>query len=196
MARRLVEVFRANGVRTILEAGCGSGRDALFYAREGFEVTGTEISENALRWARDRAETEGLRLSLRRDDLAETGLPPEAFDASVAIHLIHLHPAPVRQTLVNQLWRLTRDGGLIAMANYSINEAGYTTWEPALEPHTRRNPRGKLIHFFEEAELRALLPPDRFDLLTFEEVDLAEVPDGGPLTHREWLVIARKIRAC
>ena len=196
VARRLMEVFRAHGVRTVLEAGCGSGRDALFYAREGFEVTGTEISENALRWARDRAETEGLRLSLRRDDLAETGLPPEAFDASVAIHLIHLHPAPVRQTLVNQLWRLTRDGGLIAMANYSVNEAGYATWEPALEPHTRRNPRGKLIHFFEEAELRALLPPDRFDLLTFEEVELAEVPDSGPVTHREWLVIARKIRAC
>jgi SAM-dependent methyltransferase len=196
VARRLAEVFRAQRVRTILEAGCGTGRDALFYAREGFEVTGTEISENALRRAGERAETEGLRLTLVRDDLAETSLPPRAFDASVAIHLIHLHPAPVRQTLVNQMWRLTRDGGLIAMTNYSTNEAGYSTWEPALEPNTRRNPRGKLIHFFEEAELRALLPPDRFDLLTFQEVDLAEVPDGGPVTHREWLVIARKVRAC
>jgi cyclopropane fatty-acyl-phospholipid synthase-like methyltransferase len=183
-------------VRTILEAGCGSGRDALFYAREGFEVTGTEISENALRWARGRAQAEGLRITSLHDDLTETKLPRDSFDAAVAIHLIHLHLAPARQTLVNQLWRLTRDGGLIAMANYSINEAGYTTWEPALEPHTRRNPRGKLIHFFEEAELRALLPPDRFDLLTFEEVGLAEVPDSGPVTHREWLVIARKIRAC
>lgn len=196
VARRLVEVFRTHGVRTILEAGCGSGRDALFYAREGFEVTGTEISENALRWARARAEAEGLRITSLHDDLTATKLPRDSFDAAVAIHLIHLHLAPVRQTLVNQLWRLTRDGGLIAMANYSINEAGYTTWEPTLEPHTRRNPRGKLIHFFEEAELRALLPPDRFDLLTFEEVDLAEVPDSGPVTHREWLVIARKIRAC
>lgn len=196
VARRLVEVFRTHGVRTILEAGCGSGRDALFYAREGFEVTGTEISENALRWARERAQAEGLRITSLHDDLTETKLPRDSFDAAVAIHLIHLHLAPVRQTLVNQLWRLTRDGGLIAMANYSINEAGYTTWEPALEPHTRRNPRGKLIHFFEEAELRALLPPDRFDLLTFEEVGLAEVPDSGPVTHREWLVIARKIRAC
>lgn len=196
VARRLVEVFRAQGVRTILEAGCGSGRDALFYTREGFEVTGTEISENALRRARERGETEVLRLSLVHDDLAETRLPPASFDAAVAIHLIHLHPAPVRQTLVNQLWRLTRDGGLIAMANYSVKEAGYTTWEPALEPNTRRNPRGKLIHFFEEADLRSLLPPDRFDLLTFEEVNLAEVPDSGPVTHREWLVIARKIRAC
>jgi 2-polyprenyl-3-methyl-5-hydroxy-6-metoxy-1,4-benzoquinol methylase len=196
VARHLAELFRARGVRTILEAGCGSGRDALFYARKGFEVTGTEISENALRWARERALAEGLRLSFLRDDLAESALPAGSFDATVAIHLIHLHLAPVRQSLVNQLWRLTRDGGLIATANYSTGEAGYTTWESTLEPNTRRNPRGKLIHFFDETGLRALLPPDRFDLLTFEEVDLTEVPDSGPVTHREWLVIARKIRAC
>ena len=196
VGRRLVGVFRAHGVRTVLEAGCGSGRDALLYAREGFDVTGTEISENALRWASERAEAEGLRLMLLRDDLAATNLPPGSFDAVVAIHLIHLQPAPVRQTMVNQLWRLTRDGGIIAMANYSTGEAGYTTWEACPEPGTRGDPKGKLIHFFDKAELRGLLPPDRFDLLSLEEVDLAEVPDSGPVTHREWLAIAQKIRAC
>ena len=196
VARRLVGLFRAHGVRTVLEAGCGSGRDALLYAREGFDVTGTEISANALRWARERAEAEGLRLTLLRDDLAKTNLPPGSFDAVVAIHLIHLQPVPVRQTMVNHLWRLTRDGGIIAMANYSTSEAGYTTWEACPEPSTRRDPKGKLIHFFDEAELRSLLLPDRFDLLTLEEVDLAEVPDSGPVTHREWLAIARKVRAC
>jgi SAM-dependent methyltransferase len=196
VSRRLVGLFRAHGVRTVLEAGCGSGRDALLYAREGFDVTGTEISENALRWARERAQAEGLRLTLLRDDLVATSLSADSFDAAVTIHLIHLQPDPVRRTMVNQLWRLTRDGGIIAMTNYSISEAGYTTWEACPESNTRRDPKGKLIHFFDEAELRALLPPDRFDLLTLEEVDLAEAPDSGPVTHREWLVIARKVRAC
>lgn len=195
-ARRLVEVFRSHGVRSILDAGCGSGRDALLYAREGFEVTGTEISENAVRRARERAQAEGLQLTLIRDDLAETRLLPASFDASVAIHLIHLQPAPVRQRMVNQLWHLTRDGGLIATANYSTSEAGFTTWDPYPEPNTRVDSKGKLVHFFDATDLSALFPPDRFDLLTFEEVDLAEVPDSGPVTHREWLTIARKIRAC
>ena len=196
VARRLVAVFRAHGMQSILEAGCGSGRDALLYAREGFEVTGTEISENALRWVRERARTEGLQITLLRDDLAETRLRPGSFDAAVAIHVIHLQPAPIRQTMVNQLWRLARDGGLIAMANYSIQETGYATWDPFPEPNTRMDPKGKVVHFFDETDLRALLPPDRFDLLTLEEVDLAEVPDSGPVTHREWLTIARKIRTC
>ncbi|HSB69092.1 MAG TPA: class I SAM-dependent methyltransferase [Candidatus Methylomirabilis sp.] len=196
VARRLVGLLRAQGVRSILEAGCGSGRDALFYAREGFDVTGTDLSQNALRWAGRRAETEGLRLNLIRDDLARTRLPAGSFDAAIAIHLVHLQPADVRQTMVNQLWRLTRDAGLIVMANYSTSEQGFTTWDAYPEPNTRVDSRGKLVHFFDADDLRALLPPDRFELLTLEEIDLHEVPDSGPVAHREWLSIARKARVC
>lgn len=196
VARRLADLFRAHGVRCILEAGCGSGRDALFYAREGFDVTGTDISQNALRWARRQADAEALRLTWLCDDLGETRLPPGSFDASVAVHLVHLQPASVRQAMVNHLWQLTRDAGFIVMANYSTSETGFTTWDPYPEPNTRVDPKGKLVHFFDADDLRALLPPDRFELLSLEEVDLVEIPDSGPVTHREWLSIARKIRAC
>jgi hypothetical protein len=50
------------------------------------------------------------------------------------------------------------------------------------------DPKGKVVHFFDEADLRALLPPDRFDLITLEEVDLAEVPD-------ELLLLLRFLRS-
>jgi SAM-dependent methyltransferase len=196
VAPRLADLFRAHGVRRVLEAGCGSGRDTLFYARQGFDVTGTDISENALRWARQRATGEGLRLTLLCDELVGTRVPPGSFDAVVAIHLIHLQPAIVRQAMVNQLWRLTRDAGLIAMANYSTAEAGFTTWDPYPEPNTRVDPKGKLVHFFDADDVRSLLAPDHFEVLSLEEVDLAEVPDSGPIVHREWLCIARKLRTC
>jgi SAM-dependent methyltransferase len=196
VARRLADFFRVQGVRSILEAGCGSGRDTLFYAREGFDVTGIDLSENGLRWARQRAGVEGVRLTLVCDELVQTRLPTGSFDAAVAIHLVHLQPAIVRQAMLNQLWRLTRDAGFIVMANYSTGEIGFRTWEAYPEPNTRVDPKGKLVHFFDADDLRALLPPDRFELLTLEEVDLAEVPDSGPVVHREWLSIARKIQAC
>ncbi len=196
VAHRLEALFRVHGVRTLLEAGCGSGRDALHYARQGFEVTGTDLSRNALHWARERAREEGLAIRWLQDNLAETSLPPDSFDAVVAIHLIHLQPAPTRAAMVNQLWRLARDGGLIALANYSTHEAGFTSWAPYPEPNTRVDPKGKVVHFFTAEELQALLPPGRFDLLSLEEVDLAEVPDSGPVTHQEWLAVARKVRAC
>ncbi len=195
IAHRLVPLLRVHKVRRLLEAGCGSGRDALFYARAGFEVTGTDISEQALRWARQRAAAEGIGASFVLDDLVETGLPV-GFDAAIAVHLVHLQLDDGRRAMMNQLWRLTRDAGLIVLVNYSTREAGFDGWQRHAEPNTRIDPNGKLVHFFTEEDLRDLLAPDRFEILTLEEIDLAEVPDSGPVSHREWLVVARKIWAC
>jgi SAM-dependent methyltransferase len=196
VARNLASLFRHEKVLRLLEAGCGSGRDALFYAREGFAVTGLDLSANALRWAEEQAIRDGLSAHSIAGDLLAADLPQGSFDAAVAVHLIHLQPDPVRRAMVNRLWGLTRDGGLIAMTNFSTEEAGFTTWEPHPEPNTRIDPKGKRMHFFDAEDIAALLPPDRFHLLTCEVVDLAEVPDSGPVTHREWLTIARKVRAC
>lgn len=196
VARELARLFRRERVATILDTGCGSGRDALFYAREGFTVTGLDLSVQALRWAREGAAKEGVAIGLIAGDLLTTRLVEGSFDAVVAIHLVHLQPEPVRRAMVNRLWSLTRDGGLIAMANYATEETGFTTWDAYPEHNTRVDPKGKLVHFFDAEDLAALLPPDRFHLLTYEVVDLAEVPDTGPVTHREWLTVARKIRAC
>ncbi len=196
VARELARLFRRERAVSILDAGCGSGRDALFYAREGFTVTGLDLSVQAIRWAREEAAKEGVAVSLISGDLLTTKLVEGSFDAVVAIHLVHLQPEPVRRAMVNRLWSLTRDGGLIAMANYATEEAGFTTWDAYPEHNTRVDPKGKLVHFFDAEDLAALLPPVRFHLLTCEVVDLAEVPDAGPVTHREWLTVARKIRAC
>jgi 2-polyprenyl-3-methyl-5-hydroxy-6-metoxy-1,4-benzoquinol methylase len=196
VARQLVPLFRREKVARLLDAGCGSGRDALFYAREGFRVTGLDVSANALRRARERAAETGVSLECVAQDLLVADLPLGSFDAVVAIHLLHLQPEPVRQAMMNRLWSLARDGGLIVLANYATEEAGFTTWAPYAERNTRVDPTGKLIHFFDAEDVAALLPPHRFHLLTCDVVDLAEVPDGGPVTHRELLTIARKVRAC
>lgn len=196
VARQLARLFRQEKVTTVLDAGCGSGRDVLFFAREGFTVTGLDISAHALRWAREEAADTGLPIALIAGDLLAANLAPGSFDAVVAVHLIHLQPEPVRRAMVNRLWSLARDGGLIAMANYATEEMGFAAWESYPEHNTRVDPKGKLVHFFDAEDMAALLPPDRFALLTCEVVDLTEVPDGGPVSHREWLTIARKIRAC
>jgi SAM-dependent methyltransferase len=196
LAPRLAALFRAHGVRALLDAGCGSGRDALYYAGQGFDVTGVDLSRNALRWAADRARALGLTATFLQDDLTESRLASESFDGCVAVHLLHLHPAHLRRQLVGQLWRTARDGGILAMANYSTREAGFQAWEPHLEPNTRIDPKGKLVHFFAAEDFDELLPPARFKILALEEFELAEVPESGPTTHREWLVVAQKIRAC
>jgi SAM-dependent methyltransferase len=195
LAPRIAQVLRQHGVRRVLEAGCGSGRDALYYAACGFEVTGVDISPNALRWAERRAKALGVAATFVPDDLMQTRLAPASFDASLAVHLLHLHPAEARQRLAGQLRKVTRPAGLIVLVNYSTREAGVEAWEAHAERNTRIDPKGKLVHFFAADEFRKLLPPAGFEILTLEEVELSEAAESGPLTHQEWFTVARRIPA-
>ncbi len=47
-AKGAAEAFRREGVRSILELGGGQGRDTLFFARSGFEVTVLDYAQNGV----------------------------------------------------------------------------------------------------------------------------------------------------
>lgn len=196
VAEEAIQLLNQEGAKTVLEVGCGSGRDALRYARAGFEVTGTDFSTQAVARATERAAAEGLPARFVVDDLFATRLEPEAFDAVVAVFFLQLFDAQERPALVNQMWRLARDGGLLINANFSPAEPRHGAWTPHQERNTWIDPKGKRLHFADPAEVRALFPPARFDLLRCGETDLTEDHGDGPHAHRIWLAIARKLRAC
>ena len=53
------------GQSSILELNCGTGEDALFFARKGFSVHATDISEGMLQklWLKKQTAEEGKRIS-------------------------------------------------------------------------------------------------------------------------------------
>lgn len=71
-----------------LELGCARGDDAIWLARQGWTVTGVDVSETALRAARTAAELAGVadRTSFVRHDLSET-FPGDVYDLVTAMFL-------------------------------------------------------------------------------------------------------------
>ncbi|MEU9835977.1 class I SAM-dependent methyltransferase [Streptosporangium sp. NPDC048047] len=63
-----------------LDVGCGEGADALWLARRGWQVTGIDISETALRRAAASAADVEDRVAWERADLMTTPPPAGAFD--------------------------------------------------------------------------------------------------------------------
>lgn len=55
----------------ILDAGCGSGRDANHFASQGFTVTGIDLSDNLLSYAKEHADPNAsfLKMDLRAINL-------------------------------------------------------------------------------------------------------------------------------
>ena len=140
-----------------LDLACGAGRNSLFLARHGFEVTGLDISSEGLKRAAASAAREGLDVTWMRHDLDE-GLPVSGpFD--VVCLFRYVNPA-----LIRQLPRLLATGGILMV------EEHLATDQPVAGPS---NP----AFCVQPGELRRLLPG--LDVLHQEEGIIAD-PDGRP----------------
>ena len=56
-----------------LDVGCGSGRDAVYLAKHGWQVTGVDFADTGLKAARQRAQDEGVEVQWVKGDVAELG---------------------------------------------------------------------------------------------------------------------------
>lgn len=60
--------------KTVLEFGCGSGHNAVEFARRGYEVTAVDFVPEAIEAARSLAEREGVNIRFLCGDLLELDL--------------------------------------------------------------------------------------------------------------------------
>src|SRR5256886_12694717 len=56
-----------------LDIGCGSGRDAVYLAKRGWQVTGVDFAEAALNAGGQRAQEEGVEVQWVRGDVSDLG---------------------------------------------------------------------------------------------------------------------------
>lgn len=55
----------------VLDIGCGEGKDAVFLARNGYQVTAFDLAESGLRKARELAEYNGAEVNFFRANVNE-----------------------------------------------------------------------------------------------------------------------------
>jgi SAM-dependent methyltransferase len=103
------------GPRSVLDAGCGTGRVALELARRGMEVTGVDVDASMLEKARAKAPA----LSWIHADLAGVDLG-RTFDAVVLAGNVMIYLSPgTEATVVANLARHVEPGGAL-VAGFSL----------------------------------------------------------------------------
>ena len=94
---------------TLLDLGCGGGQDARYLRQRGYRVVGLDRTAALLSFARQRSTT----LPLIRADMRRLPLRSGSLDGVwAAASLIHL-PKTQARTVLAELVRLTRPGGII-----------------------------------------------------------------------------------
>jgi SAM-dependent methyltransferase len=92
--------------REVLEAMCGSGLSTGYLLERGAQVTGLDVSPEAIRLFRSKwPECEASA-----ESLLDFSAPDESFDVVVVVGGLH-HVQPGAEEAIEQIWRLLRPGG-------------------------------------------------------------------------------------
>jgi tellurite methyltransferase len=95
----------------VLDLGCGEGRDSVFFARQGFDVTGLDAAADGLAKAERLADEHGVKVRWLCRSMADVPAIGR-FDLVYSCGSIHHVPAAERSQLFRRLRFLTRPNGV------------------------------------------------------------------------------------
>ena len=105
----------------VLDNGAGPGKYAMELAKQGLEVTVSDLTPRLVEMAKMKAAELGLAEHFNGFHVLNAtsldGLPSEAYDASLMLGpLYHLQKEEERIAAVKELFRVTKKGGIIFVA--------------------------------------------------------------------------------
>ena len=101
----------------VLDVACGNGNLSIPAAKAGAIVTGVDIAPNLLDHARARAAAEGLDIRFEEGDAENLPYQAGTFDGVVSMFGAMFAPRP--EVVADELVRVCRHGGRIALANWT-----------------------------------------------------------------------------
>jgi SAM-dependent methyltransferase len=167
---------------SVLDAGCGTGENALFLAGKGRQVTGFDFVEEAIARARRKVIERGVWATFLVRDALTLACWDERFDSVIDSGLFHVFGDDDRKRYVNGLATVLKTGGRLFLLCFSDEEPG--THGP------RRIARRELETAFARGWDLESVQPVRVE--TAADLRGITFSEGGP---KAWFVIARRVTA-
>ena len=152
----------------VLDAGCGTGENTLFFAARGFAAVGVDAVAAAVAAARAKAETRGLTATFLVHDALRLGELGRRFGTVVDSGLFHTFDDAERLRYAASLAAVTSAGSRVYILCFSEHEGG--------EGGPRR---------VTQAELREVFDHPPFRVLGIDAAEMGSLVGGGG--RKSWL---------
>jgi ubiquinone/menaquinone biosynthesis C-methylase UbiE len=108
----------------VLDAGCGTGENALHVASFGLNVLGVDVAQAALSIAREKAAARGLAAEFVVADALHLECLGRVFETVLDCGLFHTFDSDERRDYVKSLASVTRRGGNLYVLCFSDSGPG------------------------------------------------------------------------
>lgn len=133
----------------VLDIAMGEGRNGVFLATKGFQVTGLDISEAGLEKARQLAAEHGVSITTQVADLETHQLEKGAYDVVLCTYYL-------QRDLFPQMKDALRSGGMAVVETYTLE-------------HRKYRPRFRKEYLIRTNELLEIFKD--FTILRYQSVD-------------------------
>jgi len=164
---------------SILDSGCGTGENALFFASRGHKVTGIDFLAEPITIARRKAAERGLTATFEQKDALTLKEWSERFDNVIDSGLFHVFSDEDRRRYVEGLSSVLKPGGRLFLLCFSDAEPG--------DQGPRRVGRQEIEDTFAESWVIESVEPSRYEVRP-DPKDIS-FSDGGP---KAWFVVAKR----
>ena len=170
-----VQEWKNKQFKNILDLGCGLGRHAILFARNGFNVTACDLSDYGVNHLNDWSDKENLKIETVVCDMLKLPFNENSFDAIFSYHTIsHTDTIGVKK-VINELKRVLRTNGelfltLCSKETWSFKDAGYPKIDENTVLKQEDGPEDGIPHFYVNFEDIQKLFND-FEIISIRHID-------------------------
>lgn len=186
----------ANDVRTVLDAGCGQGRNSLHLQKQGLKVTPVDASKEACKLTQQLFTTNGLDTTPINEELQNISASvKEQIDAIICVTVLTHILDP--EVVLREFHRILKPNGLLIADFATTEDSTYPTISKTGTPLGTNVflEEGTIVKYFEDPkDVEALF--HRFKVLSTQEITFEEPPHPGSRqythSHTSFVVTAQK----
>lgn len=120
-----IEKLKNKRLLKVLDLGCGTGRNAIYMAGIGLQVTATDISDKALEITEKRAKQLGLSLETVRHDIRYIPFKDGVFDAVLCSWVSGHGTLDNLKKQADEMLRVVKKGGMVFVDYPSVEDENY-----------------------------------------------------------------------
>lgn len=170
----LLNRWKDQGKSRFLDLGCGRGRHSIFFAKHGFEVYATDISESGIEILKEKAKLQNLNINAEVCDMHNLPYSNEFFNCMLAFHVIyHTNREGIRR-VISEIYRvLKKDGECFLTFNSKFSKSFNNPNNILLEDGTVIKKEGieaGIPHYYVDKE-EVLELMNNFEIISFKYVE-------------------------
>lgn len=160
--KRTVERIKDKTIKSILDLGCGAGRDSLYLSNFGYDITAFDLSSKALSLFEDRPQN----VKFICGDMQNMELPKNSFDMVFANLTLHYFDDAITKKIIKDITNILKKGGVLTFLCKSTKDPlygeGIKVEENVFDYKYRR-------HFFDENYINELLTDYNIEIIEERE---------------------------